>query len=156
QPVTYRIVNGEMQGLDGRNRHRACQELGLECCTKEVALDDGEVRDYILRCNVHRRHLNAELRQEVVSELRSDGQSTRQNAESLGVGQSTVIRDLANSGEPNGSTGAVTGKDGKTYSAKQLPRKPKSAKRSKSGAKDRGRPRPGKELFDWRPFNEEF
>lgn len=140
-PVAYRLVNGRKEGLDGRNRERACQELGLECTYTKVFLGDAEAKEFILRKNVHRRHMTRELRQQIVGDLRSEGKSTRQIAEVLGVNHSTIVRDIndvnSNSGganappEPRSRTtvagGAfappepekVTGSDGKTYPAKK-------------------------------------
>ncbi|MES2091598.1 MAG: hypothetical protein V4532_16730, partial [Pseudomonadota bacterium] len=115
-PVTYRMVKGKKQGLDGRNRQRACSELKIACNMKMIRCPDDEVRDYILRQNVHRRHLTKEMRQAIVVELRADGQSTRQIANVIGVSQSTVQSDLA-SGEQKNSPATIQGTDGKTYSA---------------------------------------
>jgi hypothetical protein len=36
QRAAYRVVNGQKQGLDGRNRFRACQELGIEADDRDV------------------------------------------------------------------------------------------------------------------------
>lgn len=140
QPVLYRLIRGKKQGLDGRNRWLACEELHLRCREKLVAVKDADVREFILRRNVHRRHLTAEQRQALVAELRADGKTTRAIAGALGVSQRTVIRDLSveskDSTEPknaeqpavtagrqrkveNGSGQTVTGKDGKTYPAKK-------------------------------------
>jgi transposase-like protein len=94
-PVVYRMVKGNRQGIDGRNRELACLELKLECTyEKRFFEDEAEVRDFILRRNVLRRHMSKELRQEIVGELHADGQSTRQIAGTLGVGKSTVERDI--------------------------------------------------------------
>jgi transposase len=117
-PVVYRLVEGNKQGIDGRNRERACLELKLECNYEKRFFDDeAKIRDYIIRRNVHRRHMSKELRQEIVGELRADGQSTRQIAEKLGVSQSTIANDL-NSTEQNCSVETVVGKDGKKRKAK--------------------------------------
>jgi len=139
-PVVYRMVKGNKQGVDGRNRERACLELKLECTyEKRFFEDEAEVRDYILRRNVLRRHMSKELRQEIVGELRADGQSTRQIAETLGISKSTVDRNIAhiedgklNPTVPNGtvengngppkSPEIVIGKDGKKRKAKVKPK----------------------------------
>lgn len=93
-PITYRIVNGKKQYLDGRNRHRACKSLSIECREEAVEVDDEDVKAWIIRRNVHRRHMTRELRRELVAELRADGQSTRKIAETLGASRSTVHRDI--------------------------------------------------------------
>ncbi len=145
QKVAYRLVDGKKQGLDGRNRERACEELGLECRMEPVEVADDDVVDFIVRRNVLRRHMTTELRREIVAELRASGKSTRTIAATIGVSKSTVHSDIeaAESGVQNrtpdssktqgkapdddkkpASTGKVTGSDGKTYSAT----KPKAAK----------------------------
>jgi hypothetical protein len=116
QPILYRMVRGHRQGLDGRNRFRACRELKLPCKMKKVEVPDEEVKDFILRRNVHRRHMTRELRQQIVAELRADGHSTHVIAETLGISQGTVRNDLA-AGEQFCSPETVTGKDGKNYSS---------------------------------------
>jgi ParB-like chromosome segregation protein Spo0J len=104
QPVTFRMHKGQKQGLDGRNRYRACQELGIECPMQKVFVDENDVKDYIIRRNVHRRHLTREFRQELVAELRADGKSVRAIADTLRVGVGTVHRDIeAASGVPIGT-----------------------------------------------------
>jgi hypothetical protein len=135
ESVKYRMVHGKKQGLDGRNRERACIELGIECHYEKVFLDDADVKAYIDSRNLHRRHLTREQRQLRVQVMREEGHSLRDIASTLGVGSSTVKRDIADSnlsaGVPNGTpeigtaptipqkTGPrkVTGKDGKSYAA---------------------------------------
>jgi hypothetical protein len=60
-----------------------------------VELADDEVVPYIVRRNVRRRHMGVELRREIVAEMRAAGQSVRVIAESIGVGPTTVFRDIA-------------------------------------------------------------
>jgi ParB-like chromosome segregation protein Spo0J len=120
-PVIYRMKDGKAEGIDGRNRYRACEELGLTCRMEEELLDDDKVKEFILDRNVHRRHLTPELRRELVAELRADGKSVRGIAEALGVGKSTVERDLRTHQEtpvPNGTPATVTGQDGKSYQSR--------------------------------------
>lgn len=94
-PIHYRrLKDGRNQGLDGRNRLRACQDTCTKPRLEEVMLEDEEVRDFILDKNIHRRHLTRELRQKLVAELAEGGQSTRQIASVLGVSHQTVHRDL--------------------------------------------------------------
>lgn len=114
-PVLYRTVDGAQQGLDGRNRFRACEELGLHCRMEELYVADEEVVDFILDRNVHRRHMTRELRQELVAELRGQGKSTREIAERLGVNDKTVRNDLRDSGAEKSAPDTITGRDGKTY-----------------------------------------
>jgi hypothetical protein len=174
QAVAYRMVKGAKQGLDGRNREKACEELGIPCRYEKVCIEDKDVKAYILRRNVHRRHLTPELRREIVGELRADGQSTRTIAETLGVNQATVVRDLKiadtariesnGPGDANASP-AVKGADGKIYPAK-APAKvapPPGAGDSweppanpEPPAAPKRQPQTGKVIFDNRKMDEAF
>ncbi len=116
-PVAYRMVEKEKQGLDGRNRMKACDELGLKCKMEKVDISDDEAKEFILDRNVHRRHMTRELRQEIVAELRADGKSVREIASSVGVSPATVHADLSTPGVQNRTPETVTGLDGKTYPA---------------------------------------
>ncbi len=60
--------------------------------------------------------LQAAERMPVVSVLADSGMSVRAIGEVVGVGKSTVSRDLAASGVPDGTRSRVTGRDGKSYS----------------------------------------
>lgn len=116
QPILFRVVDNKIEGLDGRNRERACRELRIKPKMKKVSVTDGEVKDFILRRNVHRRHMTKELRQAIVAELRADGQSTRSIAGTLGVSDFTVRKDLEVAGARNIAPEQIVGKDGKSYS----------------------------------------
>jgi predicted transcriptional regulator len=127
--------------LDGRNRYRACRELGIE---PEFARYEGDQPEGFGKAqNVDRRHLTAEWRRQQVKTKRAEGKSTRQIAEEVGASQATVRRDLSGEShdspapdedeersasracpEANGPTGEsphskVTGRDGKKYAAKK-------------------------------------
>src|SRR5438445_69346 len=142
ETVKYRIVRGQKQGLDGRNRERACLDLGIECRSEKVVVDDADVKAYIDSRNLHRRHLTREQRQARVQAMRADGESVRRIATTLGVGSSTVQRDITDSksaaGVPNGTPETnlrsstsedatsfeapkVAGRDGKSYPANRQP-----------------------------------
>jgi hypothetical protein len=53
--------------LDGRNRHRACLELGIACPTREYRGQDP--LGFILSMNLHRRHLNESQRAMVAAKM---------------------------------------------------------------------------------------
>jgi hypothetical protein len=142
QPVYYRVVGGERQGLDGRNRERACEFLGLPCKAVEVKVPDDEVKAFIVRHNIHRRHLSAEARRDIVADLRADGMSLRKIGETVGVSATTVVRDLSpgvthvtpetapdatRPGVTHVTPATVNGRDGKQYPASR----PKPAGRKK-------------------------
>lgn len=130
-PIIYRrLPDGRNQGIDGRLRHKACEETGQKCRMEEEILEtEEEVRDFIIDKNVRRRHMSKEARAAIAAELRADGQSTRQIAKTLGVSQPTVLSDLRIAGDKNLSPEApakVTGSDGKTYPATKPPREPET------------------------------
>ena len=56
------------QILDGRNRYRACLELNIEAQWCEVEICDDPIA-YVLSHNLHRRHLSAYQRAEIVLKL---------------------------------------------------------------------------------------
>lgn len=146
QPIKYRLVNGgTKQGLDGRNRIRACDDLELPCPEEKVTVPDDEVEAYIDSLNLHRRHLTQEEQMEEraarvkrVAELRAKGQSYRQIAEQEGISQTQAKRDAESSETENeeninvstvtpvtvennetaSNPEVVTGKDNKTRKAK--------------------------------------
>jgi len=113
EPVVYRMVKGRREGIDGRNRFLACQDLKLKCKLRQIALRDDEVKAYIIVRNLTRRHLTPEFRQELVAELHADGKTLREIAAVLGISTGTVQRDL---GAPNGARTAQN--PGKTGSSK--------------------------------------
>jgi len=98
-PVRFRIADGRMQGLDGRNRFFACKELRIKPAMKKVRVGDDEVMDYIDRWNLHRRHyMTPELRQKLVAKRRELGQPIRQIADALHVSKSTIAREIEATG----------------------------------------------------------
>lgn len=76
------------------------------------------------KLNMARRHLNQEQRAALWVDMRKDGMSYRQIAETdKTASKDTIKRAVENSGV-SFDTPAVTGKDGKQYPAKQASRKP--------------------------------
>jgi hypothetical protein len=55
--------------LDGRNRYRACQELGIEPTVEEVQ-ELADPTAYVLSANLHRRHLTESQRAMVAGRLK--------------------------------------------------------------------------------------
>src|SRR5260221_11619722 len=66
------ILTYEGKILDGRNRLRACLAAGIKPSVME---DDGRVaaaggpEAYVVSANLHRRHLNAEQKRDVIAKL---------------------------------------------------------------------------------------
>jgi len=83
--------------LDGRNRLRACNQLGLVPEFREYTGDDPQA--FVVSLNLHRRHLKREQRDEVIRQLRERGMTLQKIADAVGVSHMTVHRavsDLTN------------------------------------------------------------
>lgn len=118
-------VDEHGQVLDGHHRVRAWSELRAEGVSVPAyprvvrALSSDEARVmHALTLNLARRHLSRDERSQLVRELAGRGISGRRIAALLGVGVSTVRRDL--SGAPFGAPGDrfVVGADRKRYRAR--------------------------------------
>ena len=57
--------------LDGRNRLRACLELGLDPAFTAFEGTESEAAAFVDSQNLHRRHLSREWRQQQVREMRA-------------------------------------------------------------------------------------
>jgi hypothetical protein len=56
--------------IDGRNRARACQKLGIEPRYHERKFNsEAGIRDYIISKNIRRRHLTAEQKRDLIAKL---------------------------------------------------------------------------------------
>jgi ParB-like chromosome segregation protein Spo0J len=88
------------QVLDGRNRLRACLELGIDPAFAEFEGSEAEAVAFVDSQNLHRRHLSRAWRQQRVREMRELGLSTWVIAQQVGCSQATVWRDLASDANP--------------------------------------------------------
>ena len=70
------IIVHEGEILDGRNRHRACQEIGIEPATVEA---------FVVSRNLHRRHLNEAQRSMVAAKLANKKLGDNQFTEAVGI-----------------------------------------------------------------------
>jgi ParB-like chromosome segregation protein Spo0J len=111
-------VDEEDNTLDGFNRRRICQELGIDC-PKEVipGLTDAQKREHAYRMNLTRRHLTRAQKYEIARTLRQEGWTQERIAQALGLSQATVSRRLEQSIQmhklPQAET--IRGKDGRAY-----------------------------------------
>ena len=125
------IVLFEGKILDGRNRYRACQELGIVPLTTEFKGTYQEASVYSDVLNLHRRHLTREQKREVIAfKLKENpDRSDRAVADEVKASPSTVasVRRKASGvqlGHPEKET--RVGRDGKRQksskaNSKQMP-----------------------------------
>ena len=111
------ILHGGML-LDGRNRYRACLAAGVEPTTVngDEWIDDPAT--YVISANIHRRHLTAEQKRELIANLlKADpGKSDRQIAEAVKASPTTVgtVRaEIASTVQSGQLPQKRIGKDGK-------------------------------------------
>jgi ParB-like chromosome segregation protein Spo0J len=99
------IVLYEGKILDGRNRYRACISAGVEPRYREMDFSSyAEAAAYVISANIHRRHLTAEQRRDLIEKLlKADpSKSDRWHAKEIGVSPttvSTVRKDLEQKGD---------------------------------------------------------
>jgi DNA-binding NarL/FixJ family response regulator len=114
QVMPIYIQNGLI--IDGRNRQKACAELGIEPIYQEIEGDPHELADSL---NLHRRHLTKDQRNDLIMKKRAEGKSTRQIAEEVGVSHQTVknVMDSTVNNLTVETPTEITGKDGKKRKA---------------------------------------
>jgi len=105
--------------LDGRNRYRACLELGIKPVTNEYTGDDPQA--LVVSLNLYRRHLSRSQRDDVIRHLRTQGMTLQKIADVVGVSYGTahgIAQDieLINSDK-------LPGADGKARPAHYAPRR---------------------------------
>jgi len=54
--------------VDGRNRQRACDQVGVEPTYVQLP-EDADLAAYVVSANLHRRHLTGEQKRELISRL---------------------------------------------------------------------------------------
>lgn len=122
EPIT--LYQGKI--LDGRNRVKAAIDCDKTVNTIDFTGTEDEARAYVMSLNLHRRHLTAEQRRELIkAELLADPtQSDRAIAEKVKGNKNTVAvqrEQLEATGQIDQLT-KRTGKDGKARAAK--PKRP--------------------------------
>jgi hypothetical protein len=81
--------------IDGRNRARACIEAGERLrFTEQRFKSDAGIAAFIISRNIHRRHLTAEQKRDLIAKLLATdpAKSDRQIAKTAGVSHPTVAR----------------------------------------------------------------
>jgi hypothetical protein len=87
------IILFEDKILDGRNRDRACREARVEPRYRENNFNShAEAADYVISANIHRRHLTAEQKHELIEKLlKADpAKSDRRVAQTVRASPTTV------------------------------------------------------------------
>lgn len=143
-----KLPDGSKQGLDGRNRFRACEQLSIKCAMEEVFIPDDEVKDFIIRKNIYRRHLEPYVRRDLVQDLRSDGKSERQISMALKVPKTTVHRDIETINNGTSNDNETRGPNGPPVESKPLPSIVTGIDGKQYDAKKAKQPKPGKPKFD--------
>lgn len=105
--------------LDGHHRKAIADQLRVKYRVDVITVaGDDEAREIARTLNSDRRQLTEDQRRDVAAALRGQGHSLRAIAGALGVGKSTVERDLAT--VPSGTVPErVTGLDGKSRPARR-------------------------------------
>jgi phage N-6-adenine-methyltransferase len=83
------IVVYEGMVLDGRNRWRACERLGLVPETREWE-NGRDPESFVVSLNLHRRHLSREQRDGLICSLRAKGKTLQEIASAVGVSIGTA------------------------------------------------------------------
>jgi hypothetical protein len=79
--VRHPIDTYRGQILDGRNRWRACQEIGVPCPSREWDGDPDDILPYVVSSNLQRRHLTESQRAMVAGRLANMRQGERTDLE---------------------------------------------------------------------------
>jgi ParB family chromosome partitioning protein len=106
------IYDGKI--LDGRNRYRACMELGIEP-DFEQANGNTDPKQYVISKNFHRRHLSKAQQVGIMRQLRTDGKTYQEIADITNVGVGTAYRHTSDI--DLFQMEKVEGRDGKHYPA---------------------------------------
>jgi ParB-like chromosome segregation protein Spo0J len=139
--------------LDGHHRLRAYRELRSEGVglpkypriVRQLASTDDKIA-HALELNLNRRHLSMAERKAIAEDLRQRGWSVRRIADVVGVGRSSISRDLA--GVPDGTPDVIAGADGKRY---RIAPRPAPAIMARTDAEERRATRALSDLDDDAP-----
>ena len=118
--------------LDGRNRQRACKELGIELVVQKIRKIPHGANGVIQSLNIHRRHLSKDEQYDYAKQCREAGESLRTIAEKIGVSHQTVKNIVENPTVNNltvDTPAKITGKDGRVRTATPAKPEPKEEDR---------------------------
>jgi ParB-like chromosome segregation protein Spo0J len=113
------IVLWKNKLVDGRNRLKACEELGIQPGESELDEDQDPIA-YVVSANLHRRHLTTSQRAEIAAKLATKGRGGDRKSEKI-----------------KGSNGPLKIDD----AAKLLNVSPKSVKRAKAKEQQKHKPK---------------
>jgi hypothetical protein len=137
--LQHQIVLYEGKILDGRNRYRAAKLRGFSLgpsCFRELSSCCRDPLAFVISMNIHRRHLTAEKKRELLAELIKidPTKSNRQIAEEAKVSHHTVgeVREGLEATGQVAQLDATTGKDGKKRRTKGPKGKGKGGSKGKA------------------------
>jgi hypothetical protein len=127
------IVTFEGKILDGRNRYRACLEAGIEphhhplVIASKIENDEPAALAYVISRNIHRRHLTAKQKRELITKLlkAAPEKSDRQIAADMKVDKNVVGRARRRA-ESTGAVAPVAKRVGKDGKARKQPARGKT------------------------------
>jgi hypothetical protein len=132
--------------LDANTRGRACAELGILEQMHWSEFDPavhGDPEGFVIRKNVHRRHLSSKQLADVMARLRDRGATNEEIATTLGTSERTVRRRLSEAAQDSQSAGADSEPAGNGQkTAPRRRRKRGSAVVSETVTNTRGQQRP--------------
>jgi hypothetical protein len=161
----FGVLNGrkvtvhEGMVLDGWQMYQACVAENVQPKFQEVPRGMTP-EEFVEVVNDNRRHETQELaliriahRRQKVAELRAEGKSTHEIAETVGASQATVVRDLGAT-DSRESVDKVKGKDGKFHPATKPEREPGDDSAEEKA--EREAPKNGKPLWTAEKFDQAF
>ena len=104
-------VKGEI--LDGVNRYRACQQLGIEPITEEYQGDDA--LSYVISLNIRRRHLTESQRGMLANEMLPEFELEAKKTQGRRSDLTSVSRDTQVKQDAHGPVGRSTTKAAKIF-----------------------------------------
>jgi hypothetical protein len=140
------IYDGKI--IDGRNRARACQKLGMEPRYHERRFDsEADIAAFIISQNINRRHLTAEQKRDMILRCADWSKSDRAIAAEMKSNKNTVARLRKKVEEqetvPPGTVQKRIGKDSKARKQPTIKLKPNQTPELRPVAKSESNVSPG-------------